>query len=223
MITGAPTPSDTTNLACSGPARPWASTSSPRSRSSCVQRVLELDVGLDVLGGPLGHRRAVGLDLSVVLQQHESHRVHPSSSAAPRWRRHPDVEAATAVLDIGQFAERDLGPGAVGRRSGAEGVGVGVGCAYSTMWKSAEPEVIGVVAVAFVVERHAHTDAAVGRAIGLAVALDPATVPTLPRARNITCQLWICRRSVPTSSAGGVDGRRLQHDVLSPEVQRRVG
>jgi hypothetical protein len=34
VITGALAPSDTTNLACSGPARPWASTSSPRSLSS---------------------------------------------------------------------------------------------------------------------------------------------------------------------------------------------
>src|SRR5262249_40001408 len=34
VITGALVPSETTNLACSGPASPCASTSSPRSRSS---------------------------------------------------------------------------------------------------------------------------------------------------------------------------------------------
>ena len=86
-----------------------------RSSELLVQRLLELDVGLDVLGGPLGHRRAVGLDLSVVLQQHESHRfILPRP--APRWRRSPRCRSCDRVLDIGQFAERDLGPGAVGRR-----------------------------------------------------------------------------------------------------------
>ena len=77
------TPSDTTNFACSGPASPWASTSSPLSSSSSLSDVLEVDVGLDVLGRPLGHRRAVRLDLAVVLQQHESHRfILPDLAAA---------------------------------------------------------------------------------------------------------------------------------------------
>ena len=79
----------------------------------------------------------------------------------------------------------------------------------------------GAVVVALVVEEQADADQtrpARGRRCRRR-----GTGPTLPRARNITCQLWTCSRRVPASSAARSMRRRLEHDVLGPDVQRGVG
>jgi hypothetical protein len=40
---------------------------------------------------------------------------------------------------------------------------------------------------------------------------------------NITCQLTACSFLVPTASAGEIDRRRFEHDMLRADVQGRIG
>src|ERR1017187_1785208 len=57
--------------------------------------MLELDVRIDIPGGPRRHRRAIRLDLSVVLHQHEAHCSVLPRQAAPHGGVHPEDETAT--------------------------------------------------------------------------------------------------------------------------------
>src|SRR5215472_15567346 len=65
-----------------------------------VQRLLEVDVSLDVGRTPLGHGRAVRLHFPVVLQEHESHSSYPSRSGGTRRRRSPGSHICIPILDI---------------------------------------------------------------------------------------------------------------------------
>ena len=72
-----------------------------------VQRVLELDVRLDVRRCPTRSSvRSLRLDLSVVLQQHESH-VLILSCAGPLWPHSPQGRSRFRDLDIARAAVRN--------------------------------------------------------------------------------------------------------------------
>ena len=75
------------------------------------------------------------------------------------------------------------------------------------------------VPVALVVEHDAHRHQPVGSLIGWPSARNG---PTLPRARNITCEETPCRRSVPTTSAARSRAAVSSDDELRAEVQRGV-
>ena len=100
MTTGALVPSETTNLAWSGPANPWCVDQLAELAELLVQHVLEVDVGLDVSRGPFRHRCTIRLDLAIVFQQHESHLFILPDSATLRCAAHPEVDAVDRILDI---------------------------------------------------------------------------------------------------------------------------